>query len=194
MASLRAQMVKNSLVAQMVKNLPSVQETWVRFLGQEDPLEKGMATRSDTLAERIPWTEEPGGLQSMGSQREGYDWSTNTNTDRSPPGSSVHRISQARTLKWTAISSSTGSSQPRDWPRVSCIGRQILNRWVTLYLPVIMPLLMGWHPLHSPCTGCALPFLWSTPMCDGSSPGSYVIGMPHSAKATNPASLLSSLM
>ena len=66
-------MVKNSLVAQMVKNLPSVQETWVRFLGQEDPLEKGMATRFDTLAERIPWTEEPGGLQSMGSQREGYD-------------------------------------------------------------------------------------------------------------------------
>ena len=72
-ASLRAQMVKNSPVVQTVKNLPSVQETWVRFLGQEDPLENGMATRSDTLAERIPWTEEPGGLQSMGSQREGYD-------------------------------------------------------------------------------------------------------------------------
>ena len=58
-----------SLVAQMVKNLPAVQETWVRSLGREDPLEKGMSTHSNILAWRIPWTEEPGGLQSMGSQR-----------------------------------------------------------------------------------------------------------------------------
>ena len=53
----------------MVKNLPAMQETQVRFLGQEDPLEKGMATYSSTLAWRIPWTEEPGGLQSTRSQR-----------------------------------------------------------------------------------------------------------------------------
>ena len=59
-----------SLVAQSVKNLPAMQETWVRSLGQEDPLEKGMATHSSILAWRIPWTEEPGGLQSMGSQRD----------------------------------------------------------------------------------------------------------------------------
>ena len=52
----------------MVKNLPATQETWVRSLGQEDPLEKGMAAHSSILAWRIPWTEEPGGLQSMGSQ------------------------------------------------------------------------------------------------------------------------------
>ena len=58
-----------SLVAQMVKNLPALQETQVRSLGQEDPLEKGMATCSGTLAWRIPWTEEPGGLLSVGSQR-----------------------------------------------------------------------------------------------------------------------------
>ena len=57
-----------SLVAQSVKNLPAMQETQVRSLGREDPLEKEMATRSSTLAWRIPWTEEPGGLQSMGSQ------------------------------------------------------------------------------------------------------------------------------
>ena len=57
-----------SLVAQMVKNLPAVQETWVRSLGQEDPLEKGMAAHSSILAWRIPWTEEPGRLQSIGSQ------------------------------------------------------------------------------------------------------------------------------
>ena len=56
-------------MAQMVKNLPAVQETWVRSLGWEDPLEKGMATHSSNLAWRIPWTEETGGLQSMGSQR-----------------------------------------------------------------------------------------------------------------------------
>ena len=50
----------------MVKNLPAVQETWVQSLGREDPLEKEMATHSGILAWRIPWTEEPGGLQSMG--------------------------------------------------------------------------------------------------------------------------------
>ena len=58
-----------SLVAQMVKNLPAVQETQVRSLGWEDPLEEEMTTHSSTLAWRIPWTEEPGGLQSMGLQR-----------------------------------------------------------------------------------------------------------------------------
>ena len=58
-----------SLVAQMVKHLPAVRETWVQSLGWEDPLEKEMATHSSTLAWKIPWTEEPGGLQSMGSQR-----------------------------------------------------------------------------------------------------------------------------
>ena len=55
-------------MAQMVKNLPAVWKTRVRFLGQEDPLEKEMATCSSILVRRIPWTEEPGGLQSMGSQ------------------------------------------------------------------------------------------------------------------------------
>ena len=53
-------------MAQMVKNLRAMQETWVRSLGQEDPLEKGMATHSSFLAWKIPWTEGPGGLQSMG--------------------------------------------------------------------------------------------------------------------------------
>ena len=62
-----------SLVAQLVKNLPAVQETWVRSLGWEDPLEKEMATHSSILAWKISWTEEHGGLQSMGSQRVGHD-------------------------------------------------------------------------------------------------------------------------
>ena len=60
-------------VAQMVKNLPAVQEIQVQSLCQEDPLEKGMATHSRTLAWRTPWAEEPGGLQSMGSQRVRHD-------------------------------------------------------------------------------------------------------------------------
>ena len=57
----------------MVKNLPAMQETWVRSLGWEDPLEEGMATHSSVLAWRIRWAEEPGGLQSMGSYRVGHD-------------------------------------------------------------------------------------------------------------------------
>ena len=64
--------VRASLVAQVVKHVPAVQETWVQSLGQEDPLGKGMGI----LAWEIPWTEEPGGLQSMRSQRVGYDWAT----------------------------------------------------------------------------------------------------------------------
>jgi len=66
----------SSLVAQMVQSLPALPETWVRFLGQEDPLEKEMATHSSILAWRIPWTEEPGGLQSTGSQRVRQDCGT----------------------------------------------------------------------------------------------------------------------
>ena len=57
----------------MVKHLPTVWETWVQSLGQEDPLEKEMATQSSTLAWEIPWTEEPGGLQPMGLQKVGHD-------------------------------------------------------------------------------------------------------------------------
>ena len=58
-----------SLVAQLVKNLPAMQETWVQSLGWEDPLEEGMTTHSSILAWEIPWTEDPGGLPSMGSQK-----------------------------------------------------------------------------------------------------------------------------
>ena len=57
------------MVQTIVKNLPAMQETWVQSLDWDDPLEKGMATHSSTLAWEIPWTEEPGGLQSMGLQR-----------------------------------------------------------------------------------------------------------------------------
>ena len=60
-------------MAQKIKNLSAMQDTWVRSLGRENPLEKGMATHSSILARRIPRTEEPGGLRSVGSQRVGHD-------------------------------------------------------------------------------------------------------------------------
>ena len=62
-----------SLVDQTVKNLPTVQETWVLSLSRDDPQEKGMVTHSSVLVWKIPWTEEPGWLQSMGSHRVGHD-------------------------------------------------------------------------------------------------------------------------
>ena len=64
----------------MVKNLPTMQETWVQSMGQEDPLEKRRATDSSILAWRITWTEEPGGLLSMGLQSVGHDLETKSNT------------------------------------------------------------------------------------------------------------------
>ena len=64
-----------NVLGQMVKSLLAI---WVQSLGQEDPLEKGKATHSSILCRKIPWTEDPGGLQSMGSQRAGHDWVTNT--------------------------------------------------------------------------------------------------------------------
>ena len=69
------------LVAQMVKNLPAMQETQVRSLGQEDSLEKDTATHMSILAWRIPWSKEPGRLQSMESEMVRHDWVTNTFTN-----------------------------------------------------------------------------------------------------------------
>ena len=69
-------LLTTSLVAQTVKRLPAVRETQVRSLGWKDPLEKEIATHSSTLAWKIPWTEEPGRLQSMGLQRVGHEWVT----------------------------------------------------------------------------------------------------------------------
>ena len=98
--------MRASLVAQMVNNLHGVQETWVQALGREDPLEKGMATHSSIPVWRIPWTEEPGRLQSIGSQRVGHNLTTNThihtcfeggalnNTDAGPKKATVQKEGQ----------------------------------------------------------------------------------------------------
>ena len=70
---MKNEQIGSSLVAQMVKRLPAMQETWVQSVGREDLLEKETATHSSTLPWKILWTEEPGRLQSMGSQRAGHD-------------------------------------------------------------------------------------------------------------------------
>ena len=82
---------RTSLAAQMVKRLSAMWETWVQPLGcWEDPLETEMATHSSTLAWKIPWMEEPGGLQSMGLQRVGHDWET-----------SLHFVTREKLVSWS---------------------------------------------------------------------------------------------
>ena len=85
MVNTRLRSFRASLVAQRVKHLPAMQETWVWSLGGEDPLEKEMATHSSTLAWKIPWMEKPGRLQSMGSQRFGHDWATSFGMPQTGP-------------------------------------------------------------------------------------------------------------
>ena len=87
-------MLKTSLVAQTVKRLSTMRETWVRALHWEDPLEKEMTVHSSTIASKIPWTEEPGRLQSMGSQRVGHNWATSLSLSHA--NKVIHRILQAR--------------------------------------------------------------------------------------------------
>ena len=79
-------------MAQVRNNLPAMQETWVWSLGQEDHLEKGMTTHSNILVQRIPWTEEPDRLQSMGLQKVGHDWATNTFTSTLMKWSESHSV------------------------------------------------------------------------------------------------------
>ena len=137
-----------SLVAQRLKCLPAIRETWVWSLGQEDPLEKEMATHSSNLAWRIPWTEDPGGLQSMGSQRVRHDWATSV---------SVYIVSKASGVYWDSpeykflfleviffffqrvlfiyLATPHGlwdlNSPTKDWTNSPCIGRQSLIHWIS---------------------------------------------------------------
>ena len=93
------QYVWSFLEAKTVKNLPAMQETWVQSLGQKDTLGKGMATHSSILTWRIPWTEEPGGLQSTGSWRVRQDWATNTFTFICV----IHAVSRAFLQGWNKV-------------------------------------------------------------------------------------------
>ena len=110
-------LLQASLVAQMVKNLPAMQETWVWSLGQEDPLEKEMATNFSILAWRIPWTEEPGGLPSMESQRVGHDWVTNTFIFF--PRLTVTKILYRGREELMALNKQTANSRRQEWCNLS---------------------------------------------------------------------------
>ena len=120
-----------SLVAQMIKNLPVMQETQVWSLGHEDFLEKRMAIHSSILAWRSPWTEEPGGLQSMGPQRVGHDWAVNTIYTLLEKAMAPHSSTLAWKILWTEEPGrlqSTGSLESDTTERLhfhfslSCIG------------------------------------------------------------------------
>ena len=95
----------------MVKNLSAMQEMWAQSLGEEDPLEKGMAAHSGILVWRIPWKEESAPAAAAAKSLQSCP---TLPIDGSPPGSSVHGIFQARVLEWGAVPFSSGSSQPRD--------------------------------------------------------------------------------
>ena len=119
-----------------------IQETWGRFRGWEDPLEKEMATHSSILAWKIPWTEEPGGLPSMGSQGIRHDWAQHSNKDEAKPSAQWHAINWILpTMIWVILeahyfsSKSLGwASQVAQWSRVplQCrrCRRHLFDPWV----------------------------------------------------------------
>ena len=148
----------------MVKNLPAMRKTWIWSLGQEDPLDKGMATHSSILSWRIPWTEKPGGLQSMGSQRVRHDWVTNTcipNTLNAPlihfciPGFLFHLVAHNLLLSLFRCSTCPRFVQ---WEHF-WTGIQALLKWPHEFTPT------SWIPVQhhgvdfwvSPCTCLSLP-------------------------------------
>ena len=118
-----------SLVAQMVKHLQTMWETRVQSLGQEDPPEKEMATHYSTLAWKIPWTEEPGRLQSTGSQRVGHDWGTKITAD----GDCSHEIKRHLLLGRKAMTNLESLLKTRDI---------ILPTKVDLVKAIVFPLVM----------------------------------------------------
>ena len=113
----------------MVKNLPAVQEIWVLSLGEEDSLEKGMATHSSTLAWKTPWTEEIGRLQSVGSQRVRHIWATNTHIhiDEHSPWPSSAFPTWGSTPRWIfqAVQSSTWRTEYNNRTQAGCYRKSL---------------------------------------------------------------------
>ena len=126
---------KLMLVVQMVENLPAKQETWVWSLGQEDPLEKGMATHCSVLAWKIPWTEEPGGLQSMGCKKLDTEWFLNYKKIKGTNNTyhwQIYRIPSGRSLNWyNILQKNLAIGIPCD-PEVSC--KSDLCCWLRCWL------------------------------------------------------------
>ena len=115
----------------MVKNRPAMRETRVQFPGWEDPLEEGMATDSSTLAWRIPGTEEPGGLQSMGLQRAGHDWAAR---QRTWPWCLFHQHQNSLRVKVFSTSASKLYGQPRS-PNQGFLLKDITESETKMVLP-----------------------------------------------------------
>ena len=144
-----------SLVAQTVKRLPTIRETRVRSLGRKDPLEKEMATHFSILARKVSWTEDPGRLQSMGSQRVGHDWATSLHFTSCYHGVTVHLfptlylVSTQRQIRtWVTCffvylfffwphSTWNLSSLTRHQTWVPWIESQSLSYWITKGVPCL---------------------------------------------------------
>ena len=121
-----------SLVAQTLKRLPAMWETWVQSLGREDPLEKEMATHSITLAWRIPWMKEPARLQSTGWQRVRHDWATSLSL-------SFSSLSVLNTMSITAQRGEKEIGQPETGKSYICFGHLPKATWILgLYLDSIL--------------------------------------------------------
>ena len=128
-----------SLVAQLVKNLPAVQETQVQSLGWEDPLEKEMAPHSSFLAWKISWTEEPGGLQSMGSQRVRHNWVTNTYSKN------VSLILQGPVQELLLELPMPSQQAFLRAPRIPCVHSYSCTRWCFFFCFFFLPLSLSLH-------------------------------------------------
>ena len=127
-----------SLVAQRLKALPAIWETWVRSPGREDPLEKEMATHSSILAWRIPWTEEPDGLQSMGSQRVGHGWVTSLHFIVIITAIMIIKYIDWQSIPCTGTSSIRGNLCRKEWDTTERLNwtdvPKIVNmRWDSFY-------------------------------------------------------------
>ena len=120
-----------SLVAQIVKNLPAMQEMRVQSLGQEDPLEKGIVTHSSILSWRSPWMEEPSRLQSMGLQRAGHDWAVSLSLSFS------HEIRRWLLLGWKAMTNLDSVLKSKDITLLTKV-----HKVKAMVFPVVM---YGWE-------------------------------------------------
>ena len=154
-----------SLVAQMVKNLPAMQETWVQSLGQEDPVEKRMATHSSILAWRIPWTEEPGGLQAIGLQRAGHDWDFHFHMSRDSEWNKVPEDRGAGIAGMKNGSGSTSSGRKAWWLDVKSVVCRKPFQVFLIKRSEALELTLPWtsFPSFSPSLGLCLVFGYSDP-------------------------------
>ena len=146
-----------SLVAQTVKSLPAMQEAWVPSLGWEDPLEEEMVTHSSILAWRIPWTEEPHGLQSMGSWRVRQDWKTNMLSFVLPISAFISSVNNFASLCSIFFMSTKNVYAAYSFP-FALIGTFMFNDSVKENIYVLLltlPIYLGKVRFLGPCPWCA---------------------------------------